>query len=89
VDGVIGSLDLLPEIVEAVGNKMIVLFDSRIRTGADIAKALCLGAKAVLVGRPAIYSLAINGKLGAESVMRGLFSRSMAGYDLIRYLHSR
>jgi isopentenyl diphosphate isomerase/L-lactate dehydrogenase-like FMN-dependent dehydrogenase len=67
-------LDVLPEIVEAVGDKMTVLFDSGIRTGADVVKALSLGAKAVFVGRPAIYGLAINGKEGAKSVLRGLLA---------------
>lgn len=50
-DGAIGSLEVLPEIVDAVGDKITVLFDSGIRTGVDIIKALCLGAKGVLVGR--------------------------------------
>lgn len=51
VDGAIGSLEVLPEIVEAVGDKLTVLFDSGIRTGVDIIKALSLGAKGVLIGR--------------------------------------
>ena len=63
---------MLPEIVDAVGDQMAVLFDSGIRTGADILKALCLGAKAVLVGRPAIYGLAVGGKKGAKQVLQGL-----------------
>jgi isopentenyl diphosphate isomerase/L-lactate dehydrogenase-like FMN-dependent dehydrogenase len=67
-------LDVLPEIVDAVGDKMTVLFDSGIRTGEDIIKALCLGAKAVLVSRPVIYGLAVNGKQGAKQVMRGLLA---------------
>jgi len=50
-DGAIGSLEVLPEIVDAVGDKVTVLFDSGIRTGVDIIKALCLGAKGVLLGR--------------------------------------
>ncbi|OJJ85185.1 lactate 2-monooxygenase [Aspergillus glaucus CBS 516.65] len=74
VDGAIGSLDVLPEIVDVVGDKMTVLFDSGIRTGVDIIKALCLGAKAVLVSRPVIYGLAIGGKVGAQSVMKGLLA---------------
>ncbi len=57
---------MLPEFVEAVGDKLTVIFDSGIRTGVDIIKALSLGAKAVLVGRPAIYGLAIAGKQGAK-----------------------
>ena len=56
---------MLPEIVEAVGDGLTVLFDSGIRTGVDIIKALSLGAKAVLVGRPAIYGLAVAGKVSS------------------------
>ncbi|KAL8716157.1 MAG: hypothetical protein Q9220_000062 [cf. Caloplaca sp. 1 TL-2023] len=51
LDGAIGSLEVLPEIAEAVGDKITVLFDSGIRTGVDVVKALCLGAKGVLIGR--------------------------------------
>ena len=47
MDGAIGSLEALPDIVAAVGGKMTILFDSGPRTGADIIKALCLGADAV------------------------------------------
>ena len=51
LDGAIGSLEVLPEIVDAVGDKITVLFDSGVRTGVDVIKALCLGAKGVLLGR--------------------------------------
>jgi lactate 2-monooxygenase len=61
---------MLPEIVEAVGDRITILFDSGIRTGVDIIKALSLGAKAVLVGRPAIYGLSIAGKVKASSTPR-------------------
>lgn len=74
LDGAVGSLEMLPEIVEAVGDKITVLFDSGIRTGVDIIKALSLGAKAVLVGRPAIYGLAIGGKAGAKAALQGILS---------------
>jgi lactate 2-monooxygenase len=74
VDGAIGSLDVLPEIVDAVGDKMTVLFDSGIRTGSDVIKALCLGAKAVLIGRPVIYGLSIQGRDGARQVLKGLLA---------------
>ncbi|KAJ5946048.1 hypothetical protein N7454_002887 [Penicillium verhagenii] len=72
VDGAIGSLDVLPEIVEAVGDQMTVLFDSGIRTGMDVVKALCLGAKAVMVGRPIVYGLSIDGKEGARQVIKNM-----------------
>ncbi|KAL9098396.1 MAG: hypothetical protein Q9163_005934 [Psora crenata] len=74
LDGAVGSLEVLPEIADAVGHEMTVLFDSGIRTGVDIMKALCLGAKGVLVGRPWVYGLAVNGKQGAKDVLRYLLA---------------
>lgn len=62
LDGAVGSLEMLPSIVEAAGDSLTVLFDSGVRTGADILKALCLGAKGVLVGRPVMAGYAIAGK---------------------------
>ena len=72
VDGAIGSLDALPAIVDAAGDHLAILFDSGIRTGADIAKALALGAKAVLIGRPYVYGLALGGEAGVRHVLRTL-----------------
>ncbi|TFB04810.1 hypothetical protein CCMA1212_002716 [Trichoderma ghanense] len=74
IDGSVATLDVLPEIVDAVGSRLTVMMDSGIRTGADIVKALALGAKAVLVGRPVVYGLGINGKEGAEAVLAGLLA---------------
>jgi isopentenyl diphosphate isomerase/L-lactate dehydrogenase-like FMN-dependent dehydrogenase len=74
VDGAIGSLDALPPIVEAVGDRLEVLFDSGIRTGADVLKAVALGAKAVLVGRPWVYGLALGGQDGVRHVLRTLLA---------------
>lgn len=51
MDGAIGSLEVLPEILDAVGNDITVLFESGVRTGVDVTKALCLGAKGVCIGR--------------------------------------
>ncbi|KAI1075090.1 glycolate oxidase [Whalleya microplaca] len=73
-DGAVGSLEMLPDIVEAVGSQMTILFDSGIRTGVDILKALSLGAKAVLVGRPVMYGLGIAGKAGAKHVLASLLA---------------
>ncbi|USX48702.1 lactate 2-monooxygenase [Lentzea sp. HUAS12] len=78
VDGAVGSLDALPSIVEAVGEQVDVLFDSGIRTGSDIVKALALGAKAVMVGRPFAYGLAHGGQVGVKHVLRSL----LADFDL-------
>jgi len=71
-DGGIASLDQLPEIADAVGDNIEVIFDSGIRCGADIVKALALGARMVLVGRPYIYGLAIAGEAGVKHVLRSL-----------------
>ncbi|MFD0903030.1 lactate 2-monooxygenase [Actinomadura sediminis] len=70
VDGAIASLDALPGVVEAVGDRTTVLFDSGIRTGADAVKALALGAKAVLLARPYAYGLALGGQAGVQHVLR-------------------
>lgn len=71
-DGGNSSLGVLPGIVDAVGEELDVFFDSGIRCGADIAKALALGAKMCLVGRPYIYGLALGGEKGVEHVLRSL-----------------
>lgn len=73
-DGAIGSLEVLPEIVDAVGGKLTVLFDSGVRTGADILEALSLGAKGVLLARPWVYGLGIGGKEGAKAVIQGILA---------------
>jgi lactate 2-monooxygenase len=80
LDGAIGSCTVLQEIAEAVGSRLTVLFDSGIRTGTDIMKALCLGAKAVFIGRPWVFGLGIGGSDGAKQVIQGIladFDQSM------------
>jgi isopentenyl diphosphate isomerase/L-lactate dehydrogenase-like FMN-dependent dehydrogenase len=74
VDGSIAALDALPGVVEAVDGRAEVLFDSGIRTGSDVMKALALGAKAVLLGRPYIYGLGIGGEAGVRHVLRSLLA---------------
>jgi isopentenyl diphosphate isomerase/L-lactate dehydrogenase-like FMN-dependent dehydrogenase len=74
IDGAIASLDALPPILGAVGDGIAVLFDSGIRSGADVFKALALGAEAVLVGRPYLWGLALDGQAGVETVLRGLLA---------------
>ena len=74
VDGAVASLDALPAIAEAVGDRTTVLFDSGVRTGTDVLKALALGADAVLLGRPFLYGLALAGQQGVEHVLRCLFA---------------
>lgn len=74
VDGAVASLDALPGIRDAVDGCFPVLFDSGVRTGSDILKALALGADAVLVGRPYIWGLACGGEAGVEHVIRSLLA---------------
>ena len=72
VDGSVAALDALPGIVGAVAPDVPVLVDSGIRGGSDIVKALCLGARAVLVGRPYVYGLALGGEQGVRDVLDNL-----------------
>ncbi|AFU48404.1 FMN-dependent alpha-hydroxy acid dehydrogenase [Acidovorax sp. KKS102] len=74
------AISALPSVVSAVGKSIPVLMDSGIRRGTDVAKALALGAKAVLVGRPVLYALAASGQHGVETWLRTLredFVRTM------------
>jgi L-lactate dehydrogenase (cytochrome) len=66
LDGVAGSLRVLPGIVERVKGKTTIIFDGGIRRGGDIAKAICLGAEAVLVGRAYAYGMAAAGDAGVD-----------------------
>ncbi|EFW92665.1 FMN-dependent alpha-hydroxy acid dehydrogenase [Haladaptatus paucihalophilus DX253] len=74
VDGAIGALDALPDVVDAVGDDVPVLFDSGVRRGADAFRAVALGADAVLLGRPYIYGLAIAGREGVRGVLRNFLA---------------
>ncbi|MGW2349797.1 lactate 2-monooxygenase [Actinacidiphila glaucinigra] len=87
VGGAIGAADALPAVARAVGDRLAVLFDSGIRTGDDVFKALALGASAVLLGRPYAYGLGLGGRAGVEHVVRCL----LAEFDLTLALsgHSR
>jgi len=72
VDGSVSALDALVEVREAIGPDAVVLMDSGIRTGADVVKAVALGADAVLLGRPYAYGLAVGGQEGVEVVITQL-----------------
>ena len=74
VDGAIAALDALPAVREAVGDAFPLLFDSGIRGGADVVKALALGAEAVCIGRPYMWGLALGGQQGVEHVLRCLLA---------------
>ncbi|XP_057315504.1 uncharacterized protein LOC130656629 isoform X2 [Hydractinia symbiolongicarpus] len=69
LDGVPSTIEALPEVVQAVDGKMEVYLDGGIRKGTDVFKALALGAKAVFIGRPALYGLSYNGEKGVKKVL--------------------
>jgi isopentenyl diphosphate isomerase/L-lactate dehydrogenase-like FMN-dependent dehydrogenase len=74
LDGAIAALDALPGVVEAVGARTTVLYDSGIRRGADVIKAIALGAVGVLLGRPYCFGLAFNGEQGVRDVLLNLLA---------------
>jgi len=69
LDGAPSAISVLPRVVDAVGGKLEVLMDGGIRSGQDVAKALALGAKAVMLGRPWAYGLAARGEQGVAEVL--------------------
>lgn len=72
VDGAIASLDALPAVAAMIGKRIPILLDSGVRSGADVFKALALGASAVLLGRPYVFGLAIAGEDGVREVLRNV-----------------
>ncbi len=72
LDGVVTALDVLPDIVSAVGDRAEVYMDGGIRRGTDVVKALALGARAVLLGRPSVWGLAADGEAGVTKVLHML-----------------
>lgn len=74
VDGAIGALDSLPMICQVVNGRIPVLFDSGIRRGADVVKALALGASSVLLGRPYMYGLTLAGEQGVKDAIRNIIA---------------
>ena len=69
LDGVLASVDALPDVVDRVAGRIDVLVDGGIRRGTDVIKALALGARAVLIGRPYLWGLAIGGEAGVRQVL--------------------
>jgi lactate 2-monooxygenase len=78
VDGAIATMDALPGIVDAVAGRIPIVLDSGIRSGADIFRALALGASAVGLGRPYVWGLAAGGEEGVREVTRNF----RADFDL-------
>jgi isopentenyl diphosphate isomerase/L-lactate dehydrogenase-like FMN-dependent dehydrogenase len=69
LDGVHATIDVLPEVVEAVEGRAEVFIDGGIRRGTDVVKALALGARACLIGRPYLFGLAVGGQAGVSRVL--------------------
>ena len=67
--GTLGTVEMLPEIVDAVDGRLEVFLDGGVRRGTDVLKALALGAKAVFIGRPTFWSLAVDGEAGVRRVL--------------------
>lgn len=83
LDGTLGTLDVLPEVVEAVKGRAEVYVDGGIRRGTDVVTALALGANAVLLGRPILYALALAGAEGVRAVLDHIRSELEAAMALI------
>ncbi|MDW0110922.1 alpha-hydroxy-acid oxidizing protein [Sporosarcina aquimarina] len=93
LDHCIASLDALPDIAQVIQKRIPILLDSGIRTGVDVFKALALGADAVLLGRPFIYGLAVNGEAGVRQVIHKIrheleTSMALAGARTIQEINS-
>ena len=69
LDGAPASVEALPEVIDAVGGRIPVLIDGGIRRGADVVKAIALGARAVLIGRPHLWGLTVAGEAGVAHVI--------------------
>ena len=81
LDGIVSPIEVLPEIVDAVGKRATIFMDSGIRRGSDVVKALALGAHAVMVGRSTLYGVAAGGEAGASralAIYRDEIHRNMA-----------
>ena len=72
LDGALAAIDALPEVVEAVGDKVPVLMDSGVRRGTDVLKALALGATAVGIGKPVFFALAVGGEDAVVNLLQML-----------------
>jgi L-lactate dehydrogenase (cytochrome) len=91
LDGVASCIRTLPEVVQAVGERVEILMDGGVRAGSDVVKALCLGANGVLIGRPWVWALAARGERGLTSYLAMLqreiaVSMALMGVDRVEDL---
>ena len=83
VDSGRGTIEILPEVIEAVGDRMPVLIDSGFRRGTDVIQALALGAQAVCIGRPYLWGLGAFGQPGVERVLEILRKETSAAMQQV------
>ena len=83
LDGVAATIDALPEVVDAVDGRVEVLVDGGVRRGADVVKALALGAQAVLAGRAPLWGLVVDGEQGAHRVLELLQAEILLALKLV------
>jgi lactate 2-monooxygenase len=93
VDGAVSTIEALPGVVAAVNRQLPILLDSGIRGGADVIKAIALGATAVCLGRPYVYGLSLGGQAGVETVIQNLLADTeltlgLSGYKTLAELSS-
>lgn len=87
LDSSVASLDALPEVVDAVGSQIPVLLDGGVRRGTDALKAICQGAKAVLIGRPYLWALAVGGEEGVLALLEQLHDEVLVAMTLLGATH--
>jgi isopentenyl diphosphate isomerase/L-lactate dehydrogenase-like FMN-dependent dehydrogenase len=83
LDGAAATLDALPEVVDAIGGRIEVYLDGGVRRGTDVVRALALGARAVLVGRPILWGLAVGGEAGVARVLELLRAEILLALQLL------
>jgi 4-hydroxymandelate oxidase len=83
LDTVLSGADALPEVAEAVGDRVDVLVDGGVRRGTDVVKALALGARGVLIGRPTLWGLAVGGAAGVQHLLELLLAETENGLTLV------
>ena len=89
LDGAPSSIEVLPEIVDAVGSQIEVLFDGGIRSGQDVMRALALGAKSCMIGRAYVYGLGAFGEPGVAKAIDLIAQRTQHHHGPVRRQHHR
>ena len=83
LDGVVGTTDALREIVDEVGGQIDIIVDGGTRRGTDVVKAIALGARAVMIGRPSVWGLAVDGEEGVRHVLQLIRDETLLAMALV------